>query len=206
MAESFSDRYNFRPDDVEITMREGATPALRDAIVMLAEREMSPSEIRAVVCQVLLVTPDLENWSERPNIANEVYSLVLSCPWYKVYDIAEALYRRFEDEWVSGVAKNYQDGLNREFIERGIGWEMQDGRVVFRGSGTFTPGTKSAVNSLESTGRNSAAQEMKEDVPRHTHKLKADQLFTSSHSNFHHAACDRDKLRVFMTLSFSKSG
>ena len=165
MTESFSDRYGFRPDDVEITLREDAPPALRDAIVMLAEQEeMSPGEIRSVVCRVLLVTPDPENWSPYPNIANEVYGLVLSCRWYKVYDIAEALYRRFDDKYGSEVAENYQDRLNDVFVEKGIGWEMRDGKVVFRGSGTFTLATKSAVDSLESTGRARAALEMKEAI------------------------------------------
>ena len=165
MAESFSDRYSFRPDDVKITLREDAPLPLREAIVMLAEqKEMSPGEIRSVVCQVLLVTPDPGNWSQRPNIANEVYDLVSSCRWYKVYDIAEALYRRFEDEYVGEVAENYQDRLNLVFVENGIGWEMQDGRVLFRGSGTFTPTTKSAVDSLQSTGRDRAAQEMREAI------------------------------------------
>ena len=165
MTESFSNRYGFRPDDVEITLREHAPVALRDAVVILAEQEnMSPGEIRFVVCQVLLTTPDSGNWSQYPNIANEVYGLVSSCSWYKVYDIAEALYKRFDDEFESGVAENYQDRLNRVFIENGIGWEMQDGKVIFRGSGTFTPATKSAVDALESTGRVRAALEMKEAI------------------------------------------
>ena len=165
MTESFSDRYGFRRDDVEITLREDAPSALRDAIVILAEQEdMRPGEIRLVVCQVLLVTPDPGNWSQYPNIANEVYGVVSSCRWYKVYDIAEALYKRFDDEYRSEVAENYQDRLNRVFLENGIGWEMQDGKVIFRGSGTFTRATKSVVGSLESTGRERAALEMKEAI------------------------------------------
>ena len=33
---------------------------------------MSPSPMRDLICQVLLVKPDTNNWSEYPNIWNEV--------------------------------------------------------------------------------------------------------------------------------------
>ncbi len=48
---------------------------------------MCPSTIRGIIRRVLLVPPDQNNWSEHPNIWDEIVGLVSDCPWYKVYDV-----------------------------------------------------------------------------------------------------------------------
>ena len=43
---------------------------------------------------MLLKKPDSSNWSEYPNVFQEVQWLIENCPWHKVYDIAEEFYDR----------------------------------------------------------------------------------------------------------------
>jgi hypothetical protein len=65
MAERFSDRHGYRGETQVISVREDALENLRYAIPLIAQdMGMTPSVIRRLVCQVLLVPPDRNNWSE----------------------------------------------------------------------------------------------------------------------------------------------
>ncbi|MBN9890268.1 MULTISPECIES: hypothetical protein [Roseobacteraceae] len=69
MAESFSNRHGHRSADAEITVHEDAPENLRYAIPLIGQDiGMSPSAMRRIICQVLLIPPDRNNWSEHPNI------------------------------------------------------------------------------------------------------------------------------------------
>src|SRR5262245_36250861 len=90
---SFSSRHGHRAQPAEISVRDDAPIGLRAAIPLIAKGAgMSPKAIREIVCEVLLKKPDEDNWSEYPNVWNEVNQLIEECPWFRVYDIAEALY------------------------------------------------------------------------------------------------------------------
>ena len=118
MTQHFSDRHGYRPAAAQITVREDAPPDLRAAIPLIARHAgMQPDAIRQVVCQVLLKQPDPSNWSPYPNVWNEVVSLVEDAPWYKVYDIAEALYAELAARrtWESGPADDFEKRLNGFF-------------------------------------------------------------------------------------------
>ncbi|MDE0624024.1 MAG: hypothetical protein OXH83_20370 [Bryobacterales bacterium] len=164
MIERFSDREGYRPPAAPITIREDAPSELRGAIPVLAqEAGMSPSTMREVICQVLLVRPDPSNWSEYPNIWDEVDRLVATAVWYKVYDIAEALYARLR--WGSqgaAATANFARRLNDFLVEHGIGWELRDGRIVHRGSKAFAKSVHDAPRILDSSGFQRAANEMSE--------------------------------------------
>lgn len=162
MPETFSDRHGYRVADAEITVREDAPEALRYAIPLIAQGvSMTPTAMRRILCQVLLVPPDPSNWSDYPNVWNELNDLIAQCPWFKVYDSAEALHTALANA-DPDRAQAFADHLNRFFRENGIGWEMQDGRVVFRGSEVFAESTKEAVTVLTETGRTRAANEIHE--------------------------------------------
>ena len=78
-------------------MREDAPDDLRYAVAAIARSaSLTPSKIRDTVCQVVLVSPNRNNWSEYPNIWDEVLYLLNGCEWFKVYDVAEALWRNLE--------------------------------------------------------------------------------------------------------------
>ena len=159
MTERFSDRQGYRSPDAEITIREDAPKSLRHAILQIAKGlGMGPNQLREKVCEVLLVAPDLDNWSHS-NVCNEVQWEIENCNWYKVYDFAEELYRTLN----SFDAENFSDRLNQFFRENGIGWEMQDGQIVLRGK-VFSEHTKKAVSILDETGRTNAAREIQEAI------------------------------------------
>ena len=160
MRESFSDRYGYHGNDAEVTIREDAPEALRSAIPMIGRQlNMSYSDIREVVCRTLLVQPNPDNWSDTP-IRNEVSSLLDRCEWFEVYDIAEALYQALDQR----SSEQFSDRLNRLFREKGIGWEMRKGKVMYRGSETFNELTTRAVTELAKSNRSRAAGEIREAI------------------------------------------
>ena len=151
MTERFSDRQGYRPNAAKITVRENAPSGLRGAIPLIAEEAgMTPSAMRQAICKVLLVPPDPNNWSDYPNVWEEVVWLVQETPWYKVYDIAEALYAKLATNraWDSEPADEFERRLNDFFVEHGIGWELRDGQIVHRGSEAFARSTHEVPDRL----------------------------------------------------------
>lgn len=98
MSRTFSDRHGYSGTDAEITVREDAPDDLRYAVAEIARTAgMAPRAIRTIVCRELFVTLDPNNWSEYPNIWDEVLWLLRKCEWFRLYDIAEALWRNLCD-------------------------------------------------------------------------------------------------------------
>ena len=175
MPKSFSEKHGFQGSERDILVREDAPPELRAAIGQLARSAgMSYSELRDVICETLLVQPDPNNWTEDPNIRNEVFWHLDSCDWFKVYDIAEAIYADLPQARILGIPSStasadnsremFSDRLNRFFRERGIGWEMEKGHIQYRGTESFTHAVKGAVTALSDTSRPQAARELAEAV------------------------------------------
>jgi hypothetical protein len=161
MGERFSERHGLRGAQREITIREDAPEGLRTAIPLIAQDAgMRPNEMRRLACQILLVRPEPSNWSEYPNVWDEVNELFANADWFKVYDIAEAFYNALQARW-DGHEK-FQGRLNRYFEENGIGWQMTDGLIIYRGSESFRETTREAALLLKETGRTSAANEIHE--------------------------------------------
>jgi hypothetical protein len=160
----FSRRFGYRGPEAEITVREDAPETLRQAIVSIAEGlGLSPSNMRLGACNVLRKLPDSNNWSEYPNVFYEVQSLIENSPWHKVYDIAE----EFHDRLHHGNperGREFQETLNEVFREDGIGWAMEDGRIVVRGSEAFSAVPKQAIEMLQQAGRLTAAGEIHEAI------------------------------------------
>ena len=160
MTERFSDRQGYRPPAAQITVREDAPSELRGAIPLIAEGAgMRPSDMRRVICRVLLVRPDPDNWSEYPNIRHEVDRLMDRAPWHKIYDIAEALYAALIPDHDT---IEFERRLNDFFVENGIGWELRSGRITHRGSEAFAKSTHEVPDRLDESGFPSAANEMRE--------------------------------------------
>lgn len=180
MPQNFSDRYGFKPAEPEITIREDAPDDLRFAVAQIAVNAgMRPSQIRDVVCTVLFVAPDRNNWSDYPNIWDEVQWLLEKCEWFKVYDIAERLHSNLHYQ----EADQFRDELNRFFREKGIGWELKnDEGIVFRGSAPFTAVTVNAVEALTATGRSNAASEIREALRDISRRPEPDRTGAIQHS------------------------
>jgi hypothetical protein len=158
----FSERFGYRSADAKIVVREDAPVDFRSAIVALANQlGLAPAPMRKVVCAVLLKAPDRDNWSEYPNIYEEIQDLVSNCPWPKVYDLAEAFYDTLSRAYPPTNAE-FESRLNEFFREHGIGWEMSNGKVIARGSEAFSVAPKEAIEELKKSGRQTASREVHE--------------------------------------------
>jgi hypothetical protein len=182
MPERFSNRHGYRGAEPEISVREDAPEGLRFAIPLIAQDAgMTPSVMRRTICAVLLQRPNPSNWSEYPNIWEEVNELIGDCPWFRVYDIAEAIHAAFSAQFSNG-ADIFQDRLNGYFRESGIGWQMNEGRIVYRGSETFAETTREAAVVLTRTGRVVAANEIHEALADISRRPRPDVTGAIQHS------------------------
>jgi hypothetical protein len=170
MADFFSRRHGYRVRR-EVTIREGSPPELRlGLIAALHDMGLSYTQIREIICPVLHAIPDRNNWTEVPNVRNEVIELVQGCEWFRVYDICEAAYRYLREEGralhrydqENTPADEFTGRVNELFEELGIGWQMIEGRIVTRGPEEFEHAVNEAVPRVEEAGYRTPKQELEE--------------------------------------------
>jgi hypothetical protein len=172
---SFSERFGYRAPDAEITIREDAPEEVRAGVVMLGYATgMGPGSMSDAVCEVLLKRPDPNNWSPG-NIENEVHWLIDGAPWWKIYDIAERLYVEVSEGDFTGTQQNdYERRLNHLFREQGVGWQIENGAIVVRGSEAFALATRDAVDTMRDAGTPTAANEIHEALTDISRRPTAD--------------------------------
>jgi AbiJ N-terminal domain 4 len=159
----FSKRHGYRSQPKEVTVWEDAPENLRHFVLETAgEMGYGPSAIRNVICSVLHVRPDPNNWSDS-NVWGEAQHLVYSCDWFRFYDFVEEVYRSIGNSFAENAQERctqFQNALNEFFVDEGIGWQMIDGEVVTRGTETFESNVHGAVAALEMAGRATARDEI----------------------------------------------
>lgn len=144
----------------EITVREDAPEGLRMGLVQIGrDMGMSYTNLREVICHVLRRRPDPGNWTEIPNVRDEVNDLLTECEWYRIYDIWEGLYQYFE---ARNRQADFSARLNRLFEEDGIGWQMVNGQIVTRGDIEFEHAVGGAVEQLGNANLQTAKRELQE--------------------------------------------
>jgi len=167
----FSTRHGFEPDDAEITVRKDAPPELRTAVVSIAyEAGLRPNSLRPIVCRVLRVREDPSNWSEYPNVDGEVHDLLDACEWFEVYNTIEAINENLArtGRFSRGSSDSrspedyFAEEINSYFRKKGIGWQLENGEVLVRGSEDFEKGLQAAEQLLEESDRTTAANELVE--------------------------------------------
>lgn len=174
---SFSRRQNYSGHAAPITVREDAPTALREGLVAIASEAglANLKNQRRIICKVLRVMPDPNNWNTYPYIETEVYSLLRTCDWYKVYDVAEAFYETIDHNDLDGFdghADHFETELNILFRENGIGWQMKSGRIQYRGDEHFERELGAAIKVAQASGRETALNEFTEarkDLSRRPH-------------------------------------
>jgi hypothetical protein len=179
----FSDRFGYQhaPAASEI-IREGAPDGIRFALREIArECGINPTPMRAIVCRILLVPPDPNNWSDYPNIWLEVESLLDACEWYFVYDICEAFYA-FLSQHMPNNALPFVQRINRAFERLSIGWRLIDGRLEYHGTEGFSEAVGSAVEMAEQSGMQTAASELHEALSDISRRPNPDTTGAVQHS------------------------
>ena len=165
--ERFSARHGIEPDEAEITVREDAPAEFRGAFVQIAyESGLSPTQLRGIVCGVLRAEPDSLNWSDFPNVDEEVRQRVGECAWFEVYDSVEAVDQALRSGRPgSGLTPRpdiFDREINKCFRKAGIGWQLADGRIEVRGAETFNRPVADAVERLKAAGLHTAKVELHE--------------------------------------------
>ena len=166
--DSFSRRNQYAGTSKEITIREDAPVGLRMTVIQTAnELGSRPSGLREVICRVLREPRDPNNWSERPNIWCEVQDLINGCEWFEVYDIIEALHANFEESdrgLRENCAAKFSEEINDYFVQKGVGWQLANGKVVARGDEAFESAVKVAPEALDDSGRPTASSHLHEAI------------------------------------------
>lgn len=158
--EIFSKRQgHFAVREKEITVREDAPEGLRGFIKMsFYDLKKNPSELREITTRVLKIPPDSNNWSEFPNIDNEVDHHLQNCEWYFVYDIIEIIIQRLDRKESILFSKE----INEYFISNGIGWKIVNGQIETRGDNVFETAVIEVVSVLEAAKLRTAKTEIRE--------------------------------------------
>jgi len=178
LEQPFSKRHRYSSGAKEITVREDAPGNLRYAVLQTAiDLDWRPSALRPILCRVLRVAPDADNWSEYPNVWGEVEGLMYGCQWFKVYDIIEALHAEFakhDRSYGRADAAQFAEALNEFFIEEGIGWQLVNGQIVTRGTEAFEAVVTEATTALETSQRPTAAKHLHEALEDLSRRPQAD--------------------------------
>ncbi len=155
----FSKRHGYAPPDKPISVRNEAPDELRSVIVDIAyESELTPRQVRSIICHVLRRRGDSDDSWSFPNIDREVRGLVDECEWYEVYDIIEALSVQVYDP------EAFEMKINEYMRKRGIGWQLISGEIMTRGEESFEEIVNSALDELDASGRTTARREMHEAI------------------------------------------
>lgn len=174
----FSKREGYSGAESDITIREDAPDELRVYIIQtLYDLGVGPKSIRQVICRVLRVAPDDNNWSEYPNIDLEIRELISTCDWWKVYDIIEALSVKFQSPFC-----DFNTEINDYFYEKGIGWKLDNGKIIFRGDCQFEDNLKRAKDVIIEHGFDTAKQEISEAISDLSKKPTPDKTGAIQHS------------------------
>jgi hypothetical protein len=163
---SFSKRYGYdmAAEPAPISVREDAPSEFRSVLIDMAyESGLKPRAVRDIVCKTLRVRPDANNWSDYPNIDQEVRDLVDGAQWYNVYDIAEAIYNAPGRSRLDGM-RHFLHELNAYFVSRGIGWELKDGGLRYRGPEGFETVVNAAQSAVSVRGHRTAANELHQAI------------------------------------------
>lgn len=179
MKKRFSSRHNYKSKEVAITVREDAPIELQEFVIQTAYHfGLTPSPLRSIICRILRKSPDSGNWSEYPNIDSENHELLQSCDWFFVYDLIEELYEGFDE----GKANQFEEDINGFFRGNGIGWQLADGEIQYRGDDKFEEIKSNAVEILEEKGKETSKHEIQEAIKDLSKKPHADITGAIQHS------------------------
>lgn len=166
ITDKFSKRHGFHEiTEAPITVRNDAPYDLRGVIVDIAyEFGFTPRSLRDLVCRVLRTRPDQDNWSEYPNIDNELRQLLDECDWFYVYDVLEAIAYQVPRLSREKTEEEFHDEMNMYFMRHGIGWKLVNGLLSYRGDEGLERILSNAVTAQNMTQHQTAANELHEAI------------------------------------------
>lgn len=170
----FSKRHGFASTP-PISYRHDAPEGMRYSVIRAAYLQLSYDQIRTSVCQTLHIAPDRGNWSEIPNIRDEVERIISDVEWYQVYDIIEGLLAFIEGTYGYDQAVEFAKSINSIFVETGAGWQFFAGDgIVIRGDADFEDAINASQTQLNDAGFAVAAKEIREALSDLSRRPEAD--------------------------------
>lgn len=158
---NFTERMGIAIPQADITIRNDVPVSMRHYIFQIMQNyESSLKKIRSIVCFVTKEAEDPNNWGENDFMKSEIQEIIDNCLWNRVYDIIEAFYFRLSVP----QKRDFEKNINEYFIEKGIGWKMQNGIIETRGDDIFEDGIKRAKLKLQEKGLMTSQNEIKEAI------------------------------------------
>jgi len=170
----FSDRHGYEQPEPPITVREGDPRALRQFVWSLA---LNAGADAVELAELVLDTVSYTHYDPERALIAMAQDALLQCPWYQIYDAAERIYgyfglRKSVGEQVHSFmpalresrADRFQRDLNAFMRQAGIGWQMIQGKVEVRGPEAVEAAVHGAADTLLQSGRNTAANELRETL------------------------------------------
>ena len=158
---NFTERMGIAIPQADITIRNDAPVSMRHYIFQIMQNyESSLKKIRSIVCFVTKEAEDPNNWGENDFMKSEIQEIIDNCLWNRVYDIIEAFYFKLSVP----QQRDFEKNINEYFIEKGIGWKMQNGIIETRGDDIFEDGIKQANLKLQEKGLMTSQNEIKEAI------------------------------------------
>ena len=145
MNQPFSEREGLRPeaplvyDNASDSVRYG----IREVLTVLDYQR--PSEQRRILCQALRIAPNQGNWSEFPNVDDEVVELLTTTPLYRFFDGLERIPLYLQPDCVA----IYFDKMNALLSDEMVGYRFESGRLVRVGTEEFHTAVAAAQTALQ---------------------------------------------------------
>lgn len=163
MADSnlpFSQRHGYPSAEPEITIRTDATTELRTWVYRAAHKRVPSPILRDLICEVLMELP-LGDKLDAAKVEGECLMRLSSCPWFRVYDIIEAICSLTLSLRERGNYEAFAGDINNVFRRRGYGWKLEDGKIVSRGDEAFEATVHAAAATLAADeGHETAAKQL----------------------------------------------
>lgn len=171
---NFSTRQGLAPVYPPISTRSVAPSRLRKQVVVAAlNSELSTKKLRSIVCVQLQKAPNRDN-NSNSKMSREVNDLLLYCDWNLVFDIIEDIASvlsppsyffspMLHNELKSNRA-TFHKMINRVLQQEGIGLQLVDGKVTFRGEEPFEAIAHKAPSQLEDAGLPTAGNHLREAI------------------------------------------
>ena len=164
-SEPFSAKFGYRGENSADLIREDAPEKFRIGLLDIFGRQFEIGAVmfREIVCGVLRVDTDSNNWSGE-RVWEETKNQVLACEWFRVFDIIEAVVARIIRNRALGDPANLERCINRLMVEDGIGWKVEKGGVLARGEGPLEQVVTAAEQRLGKAKMPTAHSELAEAI------------------------------------------
>ena len=175
----FSVRHGFVPEKLStpIKIREDAPGDVRHTIIKIAVLTGwdydDLFDLAAKVGKRLWEAPEPINIliSRR----NQLNILTFKWKWFEVYDFVEQIYTEMAG-WhsVHESENDFEQKLNAYFEDAGVGWRLDHGQIVSRGSESFESAVHTVVPVLRESGLQTAEREIHEALRDLSRRPQAD--------------------------------